>query len=159
MAAATWPDGEWWTVGGGGTVWDSIAFDPELDLLYIGVGNGSPWPRALRTPGGGDNLFLCSIDALDPDTGEYLWHYHTTPGESWGYNSNMDIVLADLQIWRESGLARAQSAGDGEADTNSASYRQAEARYVALRKAPSFAALVARMAMERGEPVQIATAN
>ena len=63
-------------------MWDSIAYDPELDLLYIGVGNGSPWNRKLRSDGKGDNLFLSSIVALEPDTGEYVWHYQTTPGET-----------------------------------------------------------------------------
>ena len=87
MAAKTWT-GEWWKLGGGGTVWDSIAYDPQLDLLYIGIGNGSPWNRAIRSPGGGDNLFLSSIVALRPDTGEYVWHYQTTPGETWDYTAD-----------------------------------------------------------------------
>jgi len=97
MAAETWT-GEWWKFGGGGNAWHGFTYDAELDQLYIGTGNGSPWNRKIRSPGGGDNLFLCSIVALDPDTGEYLWHYQTTPGESWDFNSNMDIVLADLDI-------------------------------------------------------------
>ncbi|MCC6707592.1 MAG: PQQ-dependent dehydrogenase, methanol/ethanol family [Gammaproteobacteria bacterium] len=97
-AAATW-HGEWWKGGGGGTVWDSMAFDPELDLLYIGTGNGSPWNQRLRSPGGGDNLFLSSIVALRPDTGEYVWHYQTTPGETWDFTSTQHIMLADLN-WR-----------------------------------------------------------
>jgi PQQ-dependent dehydrogenase (methanol/ethanol family) len=96
-AAATWK-GEWWKLGGGGTVWDSMAYDADLDLLYIGVGNGSPWNQKLRSPGGGDNLFLSSIVALKPDTGEYVWHYQTTPGESWDYTATQHIVLADLTI-------------------------------------------------------------
>ena len=82
MAAETWA-GEWWTLGGGGTVWDSMAYDPELDLLYIGVGNGSPWNHEIRSNGEGDNLFLSSIVALRPATGEYVWHFQTTPAESW----------------------------------------------------------------------------
>jgi quinohemoprotein ethanol dehydrogenase len=97
MAAATW-NGNWWEHGGGGNAWHGFTYDPELDTLYIGTGNGSPWNRDVRSPGGGDNLFLCSIVALDPDTGEYRWHYQTTPGETWDYNSNMDIVLSDLEI-------------------------------------------------------------
>jgi quinohemoprotein ethanol dehydrogenase len=97
QAAATWK-GEWWKLGGGGTVWDSMAYDPELDLLYIGVGNGSPWNQRLRSPGGGDNLFLSSIVALKPDTGDYVWHYQETPGESWDYTATQHIVLADLTI-------------------------------------------------------------
>ena len=84
--------------GGGGNAWHGFTYDAELDQLYIGTGNGSPWNRKIRSPGGGDNLFLCSIVALNPDTGEYIWHYQTTPGETWDFNSNMDIVLADLPI-------------------------------------------------------------
>ncbi|HBJ89790.1 MAG: PQQ-dependent dehydrogenase, methanol/ethanol family [Gammaproteobacteria bacterium] len=96
-AADTWT-GAWWNLGGGGTVWDAMAYDPELDLLYIGVGNGSPWNQALRSPGGGDNLFLSSIVALDPDDGSYRWHYQTTPGETWDYTATQHIMLADLEI-------------------------------------------------------------
>jgi len=97
MAAKTWT-GEWWKHGGGGNAWHGFTYDPELDVLYIGTGNGAPWNRKVRSPEGGDNLFLCSIVALNPDNGKYLWHYQTTPGESWDYNSNMDIVLTDLMI-------------------------------------------------------------
>jgi cytochrome c5 len=63
-AADTW-SGEWWTMGGGGTVWDGLAYDPEAGLLYVGTGNGSPWVQRIRSPGGGDNLYLASILALD----------------------------------------------------------------------------------------------
>jgi PQQ-dependent dehydrogenase (methanol/ethanol family) len=97
MAAGTW-HGEWWQYGGGGTVWDSMAYDPELDLLYIGVGNGSPWNQRVRSPGGGDNLFLTSIVALRPATGEYVWHYQTVPGETWDYTATQHTILADLEI-------------------------------------------------------------
>jgi len=100
MAAETWT-GEWWLHGGGGNAWHGFTYDAELDQLYIGTGNGSPWNRQIRSPEGGDNLFLCSVVALDPDTGDYLWHYQTTPGETWDYNSSMDIVLADLPIGGE----------------------------------------------------------
>lgn len=96
-AEETWK-GEYWEQGGGGTVWDSMAYDPELDLLYIGVGNGSPWNQAYRSPGGGDNLYLSSIVALRPDTGEYVWHYQTTPGETWDYTATQHIMLADMEI-------------------------------------------------------------
>ena len=97
MAAETWA-GEWWAVGGGGTVWDSMAYDPQLDLLYIGVGNGSPWNHEIRSDGQGDNLFLSSIVALRPDTGEYVWHFQTTPSESWDYTATQHMILADLTI-------------------------------------------------------------
>ena len=96
-AAKTWK-GEWWKIGGGGTVWDSLAYDPELDLLYVGTGNGSPWNREIRSPGGGDNLYLSSILALRPDSGELVWHYQTTPGDAWDYTATQHIILADLEI-------------------------------------------------------------
>lgn len=96
-AAKTW-SGEWWKYGGGGTVWNAIAYDPELDLLYIGTGNGGPWNPRIRNPRGGDNLFTCSIVALKPETGEYVWHYQENPNEAWDYDSDEDIILADLTI-------------------------------------------------------------
>ncbi|HWA62683.1 MAG TPA: PQQ-dependent dehydrogenase, methanol/ethanol family [Caulobacteraceae bacterium] len=97
-AAATWSDGEWKKTGGGGTPWDAIVYDPQLDIVYIGTGNGSPWNHKLRSGGKGDNLFLSSILALKPDTGEYVWHYQTTPGESWDYTATQQLMLADLTI-------------------------------------------------------------
>lgn len=96
-AAKTW-HGEWWKFGGGGTVWDSMAYDPQLDLLYIGVGNGSPWNHRIRSNGEGDNLYLSSIVALKPATGEYVWHFQTTPAESWDFTATQHIILADLTI-------------------------------------------------------------
>ena len=97
MAAKTWK-GSWWTLGGGGTVWDGIAYDPELDLVYFGTSNGVPWNRKLRSPGGGDNLFLSSIVAVKADTGEYVWHYQATPGDEWDYDSTNQLILATLNI-------------------------------------------------------------
>ncbi len=96
-AAGTWT-GEWWTLGGGGTVWDAIVYDPDFDQLIIGVGNGAPWNQQVRSPGGGDNWFLSSIVALDARTGSYKWHYQTTPGETWDYTATQPIILADLSI-------------------------------------------------------------
>ncbi|MBN8831888.1 MAG: PQQ-dependent dehydrogenase, methanol/ethanol family [Sphingomonadales bacterium] len=96
-AEASWK-GEYWKLGGGGTVWDSMAYDPELDLLYIGVGNGSPWNQAYRSPGGGDNLYLSSIVAIRAKTGDYAWHFQETPGETWDYTATQHIMLADLTI-------------------------------------------------------------
>ncbi len=95
-ALPTWKGTEWFKVGGGGTVWDSIVYDPELNLLYVGTGNGSPWNRDLRSPGGGDNLYLCSILAINPDNGELVWHYQTTPADTWDYTSVQPMMLADL---------------------------------------------------------------
>ncbi|MCW0183339.1 MAG: PQQ-dependent dehydrogenase, methanol/ethanol family [Zavarzinia sp.] len=96
-AVKTWT-GEWWKMGGGGSVWDSMAFDPDLNTLYVGTGNGSPWARHLRSPGGGDNLFLSSILAIDPDTGRLKWHYQTTPGDTWDYTATQHMILAELTI-------------------------------------------------------------
>jgi len=100
LAAKSWT-GEWWKYGGGGTVWNAITYDPEFDRIYLGTGNGFPQNQKIRSPGGGDNLFLSSIVALDAKTGKYLWHYQTNPGETWDYNAAMDIQLATLRLGDE----------------------------------------------------------
>jgi quinohemoprotein ethanol dehydrogenase len=97
MATKTW-NGEWWKYGGGGTVWDSFVYDPKLDLVYMGTGNGSPHVQHFRSPGGGDNLFLCSIIAVNAKTGKYVWHYQMIPNEQWDFTCTQPIVLADLKI-------------------------------------------------------------
>ncbi len=97
MAAKTWT-GEWWKLGGGGTIWNAITYDPELNRVYLGTGNGGPHGWKPRSPGGGDNLFLSSIVALDADTGKYVWHYQNDPANDWDYNSTMDITTATLAI-------------------------------------------------------------
>jgi quinohemoprotein ethanol dehydrogenase len=96
-ARPTWK-GDFWKLGGGGTVWDAMAYDPKLDLLYIGTDNAGPWNSKIRSPGGGDNLFTTSIIALRPDTGEYVWHYQNTPDDSWDFSATQPIILADLTI-------------------------------------------------------------
>jgi quinohemoprotein ethanol dehydrogenase len=101
LAQRTWSPDSLWETGLGGTVWDSFAYDPELNLLYVGVGNGSQYNRAQRSPGGGDNLFLASILAVNPDTGRLVWHYQTTPGESWDYTATQHMILADLELLGE----------------------------------------------------------
>ena len=98
MAAKTWKGTNWWEFGGGGTVWNSIVYDPDFNNVYLGVGNGSPWTREIRSPGGGDNLFLASIVAVDADTGEYKWHYQTTPEDNWDYTAVQDMALADMEV-------------------------------------------------------------
>jgi len=98
-AAKTWdPSGKYWEAGGGGTAWDTMTFDPVLNLMYVGTGNGSPWARSKRSPAGGDNLYLASIVALNPDTGKYVWHYQETPGDNWDFTSTQPMILADLKI-------------------------------------------------------------
>lgn len=98
-AAKTWdPAGRWWEAGGGGTAWDTLTFDPELNLMYVGTGNGSPWAQKKRSPAGGDNLYLASIVALNPDTGKYVWHYQETPGDNWDFTSTQPMILADLTL-------------------------------------------------------------
>jgi quinohemoprotein ethanol dehydrogenase len=97
-AAATWSPESLFEAGLGGTVWDAMAYDPELDLLYVGTGNAAVYDRERRSPGGGDNLYLASILALRPDTGRLVWHYQTTPGEYWDYTATQSLVLADLEL-------------------------------------------------------------
>lgn len=97
-AMPTWKGGEWWKLGGGGTAWDSMVYDVKSNTIYIGTGNGSPWTRAIRSPGGGDNLYLSSVIALDPDTGKMKWYYQETPGDNWDYTSTQPLMLADLEL-------------------------------------------------------------
>ncbi len=98
MAAKTWDPDSRWDIGGGGAPWDGMAYDPELNLIYVGTGNGLPWSRDLRSPKGGDNLFLSSILAINADTGRLKWHYQTTPADNWDYNAAQKMILADLKI-------------------------------------------------------------
>lgn len=97
MAADSWR-GEWWKTGTGGTVWDSMTYDPGLNRLYIGTGNSGPYNPRVRTQGIGDNLFLASIVALDADTGRYIWHYQVNPQEAWDYKATANISLAEMKI-------------------------------------------------------------
>ena len=101
-ASPTW-DTNAWKQGGGGAVWDGIAYDPEADLLYVGTGNAEPWPEQLRNAGGKtnsgkDNLYVCSILAVQVGTGELKWHYQMVPGDSWDYDSVQQMILADLNV-------------------------------------------------------------
>lgn len=97
IARPSW-SGDWWRYGGGGTVWDAIEYDPDLGLIYIGTGNGSPWNHGMRSDGKGDNLFLSSIVALRANSGERVWHFQTTPAETWDYTATQNIILANLTI-------------------------------------------------------------
>lgn len=111
-AAKTW-NGEWWKTGGGGTVWDAIAHDVEAGLVYVGTGNGSPWSRDHRSPGGGDNLYLSSILALNAEDGKVVWHYQTTPGDDWDYASTQHLMLLDLEMRGQSRKAVVQAPKNG----------------------------------------------
>ena len=99
-AAKTWT-GEWWKMGGGGSIWDGMAYDPDENLVYVGTGNGLPWPQDIRqgknTPHL-DNLYVASIIAINADTGQLKWHYQCTPGDQWDYDAIQHLVLADIRI-------------------------------------------------------------
>jgi quinohemoprotein ethanol dehydrogenase len=96
-AAETW-DGDWWKLGGGGSVWDGMAYDPDAELVYVGTGNAEPWAQQLRTATRKDNLFVCSILAVHVETGELKWHYQVVPGDIWDFDSVQHLMLADLTI-------------------------------------------------------------
>jgi quinohemoprotein ethanol dehydrogenase len=96
-ARKTW-NGEFWKFGGGATAWDTILFDPKTNLVYFGTGNGLSWSRDIRSPGGGDNLFVSSIIAVNADTGKYVWHYQSVPGDEWDYDVTNPLMTADLKI-------------------------------------------------------------
>ena len=96
-AAETW-GGNWWEFGGGGTPWNAIVYDAKFDQLLVGTGNGAPWPRKIRSPGGGDNLYLGGVIALDPHTGRMKWFYQMTPADNWDFNAAQDIALVDMEI-------------------------------------------------------------
>lgn len=111
-AARTW-SGEWWKFGGGGSTWDAIAYDPDLDLLYFGTDNGDPWNAKFRSENHGDNLFLTSIIAVRPETGRYVWHYQLVPGDEWDFSATQQIILADIPIAGETRRVLMQAPKDG----------------------------------------------
>ncbi len=113
MAAKTWDPNSLWEVGLGGTVWDGMAYDPKANLLYIGTGNAAPYPRKLRSPTGGDNLFLASILAINPDSGRLVWHYQTTPADNWDFTATQKIILADIDIEGQSRKVLMQAPKNG----------------------------------------------
>ncbi len=96
-AADTW-SGEFWKLGGGGTVWDGMAYDPDANLFYFGTGNGGPWPEELRQSKGKDNLYVASILAINPDNGQLKWHYQAVPGDSWDFDQVGQLTLAEIKI-------------------------------------------------------------
>jgi len=98
MAAATWSGDALARFGGGGSNWNEMSYDPDTGLLFFGTAGALPYVWKLRSPDGGDNLFLSSIVAIDAKTGEYRWHYQTVPQDSWEFNATMNITLGTLDI-------------------------------------------------------------
>ena len=96
-AAKTWA-GDWWKMGGGGSVWDGMAYDPETSTVYAGTGNAEPWPEKFRGAKGLDNLYTCSIVALDANTGKLKWHYQEVPNDNWDLDAVGGFILTDVQI-------------------------------------------------------------
>ena len=151
----TWFGEAWKTSGGGGTVWDSIAYDPKSDLVYIGVGNGSPWNHLIRSDGKGDNLFLSSIVALKPGTGEYVWHYQGTPGDNWDYTATQSIIITDLEIAGEKRRVVMQAPKNGF-------FYVLDAKSGALLSADKFAPWAnwaSSVDMKTGRPIEAANAR
>jgi PQQ-dependent dehydrogenase (methanol/ethanol family) len=96
-AAKTW-GGAWWKWGGGGSVWDGMAYDPETNMVFAGTGNAEPWPEKFRGAKGLDNLYTCSIVAVDANTGKLKWYYQTVPNDNWDLDAVGQLMLADLKI-------------------------------------------------------------
>ena len=96
-ALKTW-GGDFWTKGGGGAVWDGIAYDPEANLVYVGTGNAEPWVQKFRGAQGVDNLYTCSILAVDLKSGQLKWYFQTTPNDNWDFDSVQQLMLLDLTI-------------------------------------------------------------
>ena len=115
LAAAqkTWDPKSDWAMGGGGTVWGGMAYDPDLNLLYFGTGNGTFFDQSKRSPSGGDNLYISSILAINPSTGRLVWYYQEVPGDQWDYDVVQDLILADLTIDGKPRKVLMQASKDG----------------------------------------------
>jgi quinohemoprotein ethanol dehydrogenase len=87
----TW-EGDSWKMGGG-TMWVQPALDPDLGVIYVNTGN--PWPDYNGSARGGDNLFTCSIVALDAMTGKYKWHFQAVHHDLWDLDMPTPIILFD----------------------------------------------------------------
>lgn len=97
-ALPTWSEDTRWDIGGGGTAWDAITYDPEFDQIIVGTGNGGPYPQAIRSPGGGDNLYLNSLVALDRESGRMKWHFQETPQDNWDLTATQPMLLAEMDV-------------------------------------------------------------
>ena len=91
----TW-EGDSWKHGSAGT-WLTGTYDPDLNTLYWPVGN--PGPDTNGDVRKGDNLFSCSVIALNPDTGQRKWHYQFTPNDTHDWDATEDVMLVD-RVWR-----------------------------------------------------------
>ena len=153
-AAKSWDAKSLWHVGLGGTVWDAMAYDPHLNLLYVGTGNAAPYPRKLRSPAGGDNLYLVSILAINPTSGDLAWHYQTTPGDNWDYTATQKMILADLKIDGEDRQVIMQAPKNGF-------FYVLDRRTGALISAEPYAAVnwASHIDKESGRPVETAQAE
>ena len=96
-AAKTW-GGDFYKNGGGGAVWDGFAYDPEANLVYVGTGNAQPWVQKFRGAQDLDNLYTCSILAVDLTTGQLKWHYQAVPNDNWDFDNVQQLMLLDLNI-------------------------------------------------------------
>jgi alcohol dehydrogenase (cytochrome c) len=91
----TWPqDNNAWETGGG-SAWITGSYDPELDLMYWGIGNPAPWASQSRD---GDNLYTSSVLAMRPTTGEIVWHYQFTPTDAYDYHACWELINADIDV-------------------------------------------------------------
>ena len=111
-AAKTW-GGDFYKRGGGGAVWDGVAYDPETNLVYVGTGNAEPWVQKFRGAQNVDNLYTCSILAVDLTTGQLKWHYQTVPNDNWDFDSVQQLMLLNLTINGRQRKVITQAAKDG----------------------------------------------
>jgi quinohemoprotein ethanol dehydrogenase len=111
-AAKTW-GGDFYKNGGGGAVWDGFAYDPETNLVYVGTGNAEPWVEKFRGAQGLDNLYTCSILAVDLTTGQLKWHYQAVPNDNWDFDNVQQLMLLDLNINGRTRKVITQAAKDG----------------------------------------------
>jgi len=111
-AAKTW-GGDFYKKGGGGAVWDGFAYDPDANLIYVGTGNAEPWTQKFRGAQNMDNLYTCSILAVDVNTGQLKWFFQTVPNDNWDFDSVQQLMLLDLPIEGRTRKVLTQAAKNG----------------------------------------------
>lgn len=112
-AQKTWDPKSDWSMGGGGTVWGGMAYDPDLNLLYFGTGNGTFYDQSKRSPSGGDNLYISSMLAINPSTGRLAWYYQEVPGDQWDFDVVQPIILTTLTVDGKPRKVLMQASKDG----------------------------------------------